>query len=205
MADFLPAEPAAVAALMRGFPASWCIAGGWALDLFLGRVTRAHGDVDVAIFRADQMLLRGQLAGWSFRKVVGGVFQEWPAGEWLDLPLHEVHASAPGGQRSLEFLLNDHSGGEWVFRRNPAVRCPADRAIVYSGAGLPLLCPAIVLLYKAKHTRAVDERDFDAALASLSPERRAWLRGALEVAHPGHAWLTRLGRLQGEGALSSTE
>jgi hypothetical protein len=190
MADFLPPEPAAVAALMQGFPAPWCIAGGWALDLFLGRATRAHGDVDVAIFRTDQMLLRGQLAGWSFRKVAGGVMVDWPAGEWLGPPVHEVHASSPGGERSLEFLLNERSGGEWVFRRNPAVRCPADRAVVHSG--LPLLCPAIVLLYKAKHTRAVDERDFDAALASLSSGQRAWLRGALQVAQPGHAWLARL-------------
>lgn len=192
MADFLPPEPAAVAGLMQGFPAPWCIAGGWALDLLLGRMTRAHGDVDVAIFRTDQMLLRGQLAGWSFRKVVGGVMVDWTAGERLDPPVHEVHALAPGGGRSLEFLLNERSGGEWVFRRNPAVRCPADRVVVYSGSGLPLLCPAIVLLYKAKHTRAVDERDFDAALPSLSPGQRAWLRGALQVAHPGHPWLARL-------------
>lgn len=192
MADFLPAEPAAVAALMQGFPAPWCIAGGWALDLFLGRLTRAHGDMDVAIFRADQRLLRGHLAGWSFRKVAGGVMVDWDAGESLDPPVHEVHASAPGGERSLEFLLNERSGGEWVFRRNPAVRCPADRVVVYSGAGLPLLCPAIVLLYKAKHTRAVDERDFDAALPSLSSGQRAWLRDALDVAQPGHAWLARL-------------
>ena len=30
---------------------AWWVAGGWALDLFLGRMTRPHHDVDVAILR----------------------------------------------------------------------------------------------------------------------------------------------------------
>ena len=36
--------------------------GGWALDLFLERVTRVHHDVDVVVDRADQLALREQLS-----------------------------------------------------------------------------------------------------------------------------------------------
>ena len=56
----------AVPYLMRGFPSFWCVAGGWAIDLYLGRVTRSHGDVELAIFRQDQSLLHTHFSDWRF-------------------------------------------------------------------------------------------------------------------------------------------
>ena len=189
----LPPALAAVAATMRGFPAPWCVAGGWAVDLFLGRLTREHADVDVALFREDQLDLREWLAGWSFRKAVGGTLVEWADGEWLRLPVHEVHAApATPGAAAMEFLLNERDGELWTFRRDPSVRCPVRDVIGPSPPGLPVLCPAVVLLYKAKGPRETDELDFSAALGHLAPERREWLRAALERVHPGHPWLARL-------------
>jgi hypothetical protein len=184
-------DPAAVAALMAGFPAPWCMAGGWAIDLFLGRETRPHPDVDVAVFRADQAALRAHLPDWLFRKAVGGALVEWPEGERLELPVHEVHARSPSGA-SLEFLLNERAGDDWVFRRDARIRCPADRVIARDAAGVPYLCPAVVLLYKAKAPRPADEQDFDSVRAALPAAQREWLRDALAAAHPDHAWLDRL-------------
>lgn len=190
---FPPPHLNAVAAAMRGFGAPWCVAGGWALDLFLGRATRPHADVDLALFRDDQARLREHLAGWSFRKVVGGRVVDWPAGERLLPPVHEVYASKPGGSPpELELLLNERQGEEWVFRRDARVRCPADRVVVDGAAGLPALCPAVVLLYKAKQPRPADELDFAAVHGELGRARRRWLREALELAHPGHPWSLRL-------------
>ena len=190
---FPPPELLAAAAAMRGFGAPWCVAGGWALDLFLGHPTRPHSDLDLALFRDDQARLREHLAGWSFRKVVAGQVVDWPAGERLLPPVHEVYASPPGEPAPpLELLLNEREGGEWVFRRDARVRCPADRVVVAGAAGLPVLCPAVVLLYKAKHLRPTDERDFAAARGGLGPARRGWLRAALERVHPGHPWLALL-------------
>jgi hypothetical protein len=190
---FPPPRLDAAAAAMRGFGAPWCVAGGWALDLFLGRLTRPHADVDLALFRDDQARLREHLAGWSFRKVAGGRVVDWPAGERLLPPVHEVYASQPGGSPpELELLLNERQGEEWVFRRDARVRCPADRVVVEGAAGLPVLCPAVVLLYKAKHLRPQDERDFAAVRDGLGRARRRWLRAALEQVHPGHPWLARL-------------
>ena len=45
---------ASISELMRGFDGPWYVAGGWAIDLFLGRSTRAHSDVDIAILRRDR-------------------------------------------------------------------------------------------------------------------------------------------------------
>lgn len=62
-----------VAGIMRGFPAPWFISGGWAIDLFLGEVTRAHSDIEIGIFRCDQGALWRQLRGWTLEKAVDSI------------------------------------------------------------------------------------------------------------------------------------
>lgn len=79
-----------------------------------------------------------------------------------------------------------------MFRRAAAVQRPLARAVVHTAAGLPVLAPEVVLLYKAKAPRAADEHDFTAARPHLGPEARAWLAAALRRCHPGHPWLGRL-------------
>lgn len=187
----LPPPVAAAARVMSGFPAPWGFAGGWALDLFLGRLTRPHADVDLALFRADQELVRGHLAGWRFQKVARAEFANWRAGEWLSPPVHEIHARSPDGF-AVELLLNEREGGEWVFRRDPRVRCPAAGWIVRSPSGLPVLSPAVVLLYKAKQPRETDLLDFRSVRENLGAQWRTWLRAALSAVHPGHPWITEL-------------
>src|SRR5881296_1047429 len=87
--------PRRVADLMRNFDRPWFIAGGWALDLFLDRETRAHADIEIAIFRRDQETLWRHFSGWDMEKIVPGggdpKRQAW-RGEWLAPPIHEIHA-----------------------------------------------------------------------------------------------------------------
>ena len=64
------AVPRQVCALLRAFDRPWWVAGGWAVDLFLGRRTRPHKDIEIALYRHDQSALQEHLAGWSLRKVV---------------------------------------------------------------------------------------------------------------------------------------
>jgi hypothetical protein len=177
---------------MRGFPAPWAIAGGWAIDLFLGRLTRPHADIDVAVFRTDQRALRRQLTGWRLKKVVDGELRDWAANERLALPVHEIHGES--GTSTLEFLLNERDGEDWVYRREPTVRCPARHLIQLSPVGLPILCPAVVLLHKSREPSKADSADFKAAASHLPPERRDWLRSALQRCEPDHPWLARLAK-----------
>jgi len=178
---------------MRGFDRPWFVAGGWALDLFLGAVSRDHADLEIALFREDQRALRRHLARWEFEKVEGGRCVPWSVDEWLMPPVHEVHGSAgTGSSGELEFLFNEREGDQWVYRRNAAVRCPANEIGLRSNGGVPFLRPEIVLLYKAKVPRPVDEQDFDAVSRGLEATSRAWLRAALELCHPGHPWLNGL-------------
>ena len=56
----------------------------------------------------------------------------------------------------------------------------------------PVLAPEIVLLYKAKRSRAIDEADFAACAPALQPDARAWLAGALAICAPEHPWRAEL-------------
>jgi Aminoglycoside-2''-adenylyltransferase len=186
--------------LLSAFPHSWVFAGGWAIDLFVGRVTRPHKDIDVAIFREHQLELQRSMMGWRMYVANSGTLVPWQSGEYVELPLHTVWAYRPGKtgagsievQPDLEFLFNEREAENWVFRRNPLMTRPLDLACVRASNGLPYLAPEIVLLYKSKGTRDSDQADFQAVLGLLSREQRAWLKGALEVDGPGHEWLKRL-------------
>ena len=191
----LPLEIQAVAATLAPLRAQWAVAGGWALDLALGRVTRSHADVDIALFRDAQDALREALPAWEFRAASGGVLVPWERGERLELPVHEVHARPRVGARgpALEFLLNEREGADWVYRRDPVVRLPLTRAIQEApGSGVRVLAPEVVLLYKSKAPRATDEDDFRVARPLLDAQGRAWLRAALLLASPDHPWVTAL-------------
>lgn len=185
----------AVLRLMDGFGAPWCVAGGWALDLFLGRATRPHADLELAVFRQDQSRLRAHFEGWKFMVSVDGRREPLQQGETLELPLHEIHAYSPGEpQLSIEFLLNERDAASWIFRRNPEVVLPLDRAMINSEFGVAALSPEIVLLFKAKAPREKDQADFQAASSAMSNSSGLWLRSALMTCHPGHPWIPLLDR-----------
>ncbi|HSU14965.1 nucleotidyltransferase domain-containing protein [Longimicrobium sp.] len=192
----LPPAVAAAAHALRDLRAPWAIAGGWAIDLALGRVTRAHGDVDIAMFRRDQAALRAALPGWTFEAMREGAGVPWSAGEWLELPAHEIHARPASGDTAggLEILLNERDEESWIYRRDPAVRRPIARALRMLPSGVTVLAPEIVLLYKSKAPRATDEHDFAVAQEVMDGEARAWLRAAIARRAPEHPWAATLAR-----------
>jgi hypothetical protein len=188
-------RPADVAELLAGFDAPWWIAGGWALDLYLGVETRPHDDVDVALLRRDQHALHRHLEGWDLRYATAGHrLVPWD-GRPLAPPVHGVWAprsrdtDAPW---TFEVLLDEHDADRWVYRREPAIARP----LAELGAtrdGIPFLRPEVVLLYKSKEPTPKDDRDIDAVRPRLPERGRSWLASALAVTAPGHRWLERLG------------
>ncbi len=188
-------SPEGVRTLFDGFGAPWWIAGGWAIDLFLGRQTREHGDIDVAVLRGDQQRLQEHLAPWDVHVAHDGELTPWAAGDWLVAPRWQfwVRRDADAAW-AFEVFLEDSCDGEWLFRRDASIALPLERFGAVSTEGIPIIAPEIALLYKAA-TRAPEERnaqDFDAAAPALDAGARAWLRGAVGALYPGHAWLPRL-------------
>ena len=185
-------EVLAIAAEFRGFDRPWWVAGGWAIDLFVGQVTRPHADLEVGVWRDDQLALRALWPDRNWQRAVDGEWLPW-AGEPVELPVFQLRARRPGAGADVEFFLNDRAAdGTFVCRRDDRVRVEPDRLVVPSPLGIPALAPEVQLLYKAKYVRPKDEQDLATAAPAMSADRRRWLADALAVVHPGHAWIARL-------------
>ncbi len=101
---------------MREFEPDWFVAGGWAIDLYLEKVTRPHEDIEIAIFRRDQIALQNYLDGWVLKKAVNSMLPVWNQDECLELPIHEIHCFNDTAEpQSLEVLLNETDGDGWLF------------------------------------------------------------------------------------------
>ena len=190
-AKILPLRANKAFALLEQFDKPWFVAGGWALDLFLGRQTRDHTDIEIAIFREDQLALQRILKGWRLELSTKEGRRIWQPGEWLQLPLHEIH-TYDSDNDGVEFLLNEKSDSEWVFRRNKAVKREISALTMYTQDGIPFFGPEIVLLYKAGEGRDRDELDMTVARDQLDDSRRDWLCQALTVHLPDHPWTSQL-------------
>ncbi|MGC4191331.1 MAG: hypothetical protein QM589_09210 [Thermomicrobiales bacterium] len=89
----------------------------------------------------------------------------------------------------LDVFREPHEGDTWIARRDPRIRMPYAELILRTPEGIPYLRPEVALLFKAKARFPKNEDDFAAVLLHLSPAARRWLREALAMVHPGHAWL----------------
>ncbi|HEX3269221.1 MAG TPA: aminoglycoside adenylyltransferase, partial [Ktedonobacterales bacterium] len=193
-----PWSPSDVATFFAPLTVPWWIAGGWAIDLFLGRQTREHEDIDVQILRRDQQAVRALFGAWDIQAALppprdeAWPFRSWRLGEELDADIHDVWCRPePTQPWALQLMLADTQDDSWLFRRMPAIKRPVD-TIGCATDEIPYLAPEIQLLYKAKGLRPKDEADFAQVLPALDQERRHWLRNALAEAHPDHPWLERL-------------
>jgi len=198
-ADLGPWQPLSVAELVAALAevrTPWWLAGGWALDLFLGRETRPHDDIDVQILRPHHVQVRAVLAGWDAHAAdPPGRLRPWPVGEELPPHVHDIWCRrSPADPWAFQLMVADISGDEWVYRRDPRVRRPvAELSGPTSTRTLRVLSPDVQLLYKSKGLRPKDQQDFDAVLPALTLGQRGWLRTALTTASPDHPWLAELG------------
>ena len=190
-----PMDPREVHQLLLGLRVPCWIAGGWAIDLFVGRQTRVHGDTDVLVRRDDQLKVQAHLADWDLHKTQQPGLKPWPRGEFLARPVDDIWCcSAPGMPWRLQLMLLDTQGDSWVFKRDPAITGPLEAIGRRTDDGIPYLAPEVQLLYKARErTLAKDDADFEAAFPLLPPEARKWLLGCLARRFPdGHCWAERL-------------
>jgi hypothetical protein len=193
--DWEPIDPAALPDLLAGVDAPWWLAGGWAIDAFLGRVTRVHEDTDVLVLRRDQAAFRAALSTWDVHAAdPPGTLRPWPVGEVLPASVHDVWCRpAVDAPWALQLMIDDTIGEDWVYRRDPRLRRPlASLAGPASDARRAVLAPEVQLLQKSKGRRPKDEADLAAAAPALSPSARTWLRDALDLVSPGHDWVACL-------------
>ncbi|MEU3202598.1 hypothetical protein ABZ702_01700 [Streptomyces cyaneofuscatus] len=185
-------SPGEVARRLAGIDIPWYVAAGWALDLFRGRQTRPHGDIEIAIPSARFPEVRDRFPGYVFDAAGSGRIWEDASPEVL-AAVHQTWLRDPAtGDYLLDVFREPHDGDTWICRRDEEIRLPYGEIIRRSQDGIPYLAPELVLLFKAKHRRPKDQADFDATVPYLTPAQRATLTGLLTRVHPGHAWLAEL-------------
>ena len=167
------------------------MAGGWAIDLFLGGQTREHHDIEVSV--GPHGFERACLALADQELLVVGDGLARPLSERALAAHHQTWVrDRETGSWRLDLFREPWESDTWVFRRDPRVRLPLERAIATTPEAIPYLRPEIVLLFKAKAPSAKDEADRAAALPQVDQPARVWLREALQLVHPSHEWLAAL-------------
>jgi hypothetical protein len=170
----------------------WAIAGGWAIDLWLGTApTREHHDIEIIIRRDRQTQLVAAVPGarWTCIDPPGSGWRPWD-GDPLIGPAFQLKADLEGV--SLDVFAETVIDGVWHFRRDARVTLPVDELTAPGAGGLPVVRPEVQLLYMAASTDPKNEHDFVVAEPWLSPPARSWLRSSLELIAPEHRWLRRL-------------
>ena len=124
-----PRQPEEVARFFSTLTVPWWIAGGWALDLFLGVQTREHEDIDVLFLRRDQHEVRAQLQGWDVQEAHPELlpgswpFQEWKQDALLSASVHDIWCRPTKSDPwALQLMVIDTSGDHWIFRRTAQIR-----------------------------------------------------------------------------------
>ena len=200
--------PDHAATLLAGVDAPWCVAAGWAIDLFLGGGLREHEDLEIAVPAARFAEVADALAGFELfvpspdpaapandQRGLATPFEE--AGELLGSTQQTWVLDRAAERWRLDVFREPSDGETWLCRRDETIRLPYERVIERTAEGIPYAAPEIVLLFKAKHTRPKDEEDFAATVPHLGEGRLRWLADALEQVHPGHPWLDELRRRSG--------
>jgi hypothetical protein len=170
------------------------VVGGWSIDLFVGRITRPHHDLEVATIRPDLAPIRQRLAGLVFHAVGDGSVRRLADDEPSPSERYQHWVLDEQAEAwRLDVMVEPGDSELWVFRRDGRVTAPRARMVTTTSDGIPFLKPHGSLLYKAKHQLAKDDADLAVAVDLMEIGERSWLRAALELVYPGHPWLDRLG------------
>jgi hypothetical protein len=186
-------RPNAVLAWLAGVSAPWWIAGGWAIDLFLGQATRPHGDLDVGIFRRDACAVLAALPGWEVHEAKNGRLSRLAPGVAPRADVNCLWCRVSGEtQWMLELLLDESDQDSWVYRRDSRIRRAVSEFLCREDSGLAVIAPEVQLLYKSKEPRTKDHEDFHTVATRLDSSARSWLRRSLSLTAPSHPWIDHL-------------
>lgn len=194
----------------------WAVCGGGAIDLFLNKTTRAHTDLDLAVFWEERdMIISFMLnSGWRvFEACGGGIIQELHINSTRTLEKRNLFCFTDSEMRVrlvpigndtynftlknqkqvdfnyVEFLFNERNHGNFYFLGDTKITQSLEKTVLNQN-GVSFLSPEIVLLYKSSYLNREDANkhfhDFKEVLPFMNDEQKQWLRNALEILHAGN-------------------
>ncbi|MCW3768527.1 hypothetical protein OCL88_18785 [Paenarthrobacter sp. PAE-2] len=184
-----PLSPQAVADVLAASPVRWWLSGGVALDHWLGEPIRERPNIDVSVMYGDLSQLVGHLPvgydAWALRNEEDLVpFAKVEEGDEVQPVLvRDVEKD----EWVLRINVEDGAPRAWVYKRDPRLQLPWDRAVLNIG-GIPTGAPEVQLVWKALRPRPEDDVDKDAVVLKLSDEARAWYERCILSIHPHSSW-----------------
>jgi hypothetical protein len=182
-----------LAAVLHPASFQWWVAGGYAVEHFVGRPIRSHADIDVLLLRRDAKDLHRLLQGWEIWASSSGRLHPWQTNAGLAPDVNDIWCRRSGEQVwRFQLMLDGSDGDIWRSRRCPGVNMPIRDLGVISQDNLPFLRIEVQLFYKAKTPRPKDEQDLEACLPLLNVDQKMWLHQAIQLAYGEKSpWLTR--------------
>jgi hypothetical protein len=196
----------------------YAICGGYAIELFLQREIRTHGDIDVSVYwnERDKVILYMKSLGWDVYEMCGNGMAHFikdinnqmrikrnifcikddcelvkisPSNE-SDMYYIEFDRIGQTKLNFIEFLFNNRSEDEFIYARNERLTRSLSKAIMVRN-NIPYLSPELVLLYKSTDIeREGYWLDYREVICMMNWEQKQWLISALNDMYPsGHPWV----------------
>ncbi|MBN3820767.1 amino acid transporter [Paraburkholderia sp. Se-20369] len=186
-------QPAVLAQRLTDVGLPWCVAGGWALDLWHGVQTREHSDLEFTILREHFDTFRQAFSDLAFYTAHAGVVEKLPADQDAPSEVMQFWGFDRAAESwRIDMMIEPGTDEMWAYKRDPSFKRPRADMVMRTADGIPYLNPSAVLLFKARDRRPKDQLDFERALPKLPVIERAWLKDCLDALHPGNEWARAL-------------
>lgn len=147
-----PWSPAELSRRLERVSRPWCIVGGWALDLWHGKKTREHDDLEFAVLRDDLGIFRRELNDMEFYTVNDGVLELLAADREPTPEIFQIWCfDRAAGRWRVDMMIEPGTNDSWAYKRDPQIKRPRTEMVGLTADGIPYLNPPAVLLFKAKH------------------------------------------------------
>lgn len=168
----------------------WILAGGFALELFVGKNYRNHADIDILVARENQKKLFDSIDESKIFIAKDGKLTAFEKNRFYEFPFQDVWILDDDLLSwCLQVMLYDVEEGLWIYKREKSIKLRND-FLFWEKEGIKIIKPEIQLLYKSKSIRPKDEKDFQIVKEKLDESAKKWLNDALKKCYGRHKWIS---------------
>lgn len=173
-----------VMGIMKNFKKPWFIAGGWSIDIALGKVTRDHHDLDISIFREDIKDALRYFDDWVIKVAVPGENRLVDYEQFSDLTLPRYCLHLFRDNDFIEILLTERMEDQVLFRKNKNITMHINDFGLRDCAERPYVNPVWQLMFKCLSPRDKDSEDFYNYLIVMNDQQKLWLSNGIRMMKP---------------------